>query len=114
MTEVRRLTVNELAALQGFSPVVIDDGEREIGGIYIGDLLSWVMGRAGEDNAWITIMTNINVVAVASLSDVACVILAEGTAPDNEVLTTAEEKGVNLISSPLGAYEIAVKLSSLI
>lgn len=108
------MTVSELTQLEEFKALCLPEGERRIDGVYIGDLLSWVMGRAGEDNAWITIMTNINAVAVASLSDVACVILAEGTAPDNEVLTTAEEKGVNLISSPLGAYEIAVKLSSLI
>jgi len=108
------MTVSELTQLGEFKALCLPDGERRIDGVYIGDLLSWVMGRAGEDNAWITIMTNINVVAVASLSDVACVILAEGTAPDNEVLSTAEEKGVNILSSPLGAYEIAIKLSSLI
>ena len=108
------MTVSELTQLKEFKALCLPEGERKIDGVYIGDLLSWVMGRAGEDNAWITIMTNINVVAVASLSDVACVILAEGTAPDNEVLSTAEEKGVNVLSSPLGAYEIAIKLSSLI
>ena len=108
------MTVSELTQLEEFKALCLPEGERRIDGVYIGDLLSWVMGRAGEDNAWITIMTNINVVAVASLSDVACVILAEGTAPDNEVLSTAEEKGVNILSSSLSAYEIAVKLSSLI
>lgn len=108
MTEVRRLTVNELAALQGFSPVVIDDGEREIGGIYIGDLLSWVMGRAKADDAWITIMSNINIVAVASLADVACIILAEGVNLDSSVIEIAKAKGVNIISSQLPAYETAV------
>ena len=108
------MTVSELTQLEEFKALCLPEGERRIDGVYIGDLLSWVMGRAGEDNAWVTIMTNINVVAVASLSDVACVILAEGTAPDNEVLSTAEEKGVNILSSSLSAYEIAVKLSSLI
>ena len=33
-------------------------GEREIDGVYVGDLLSWVMGRAQSDNAWVTIMSN--------------------------------------------------------
>ena len=108
------MTVSELVNLGEFKALCLPDGERNIDGVYIGDLLSWVMGRAGENNAWVTIMTNINVVAVASLSDVACVILAEGTAPDNEVLSTAEAKGVNLLSSPLSAYDIAIKLSSLI
>ena len=70
------MTVNDFAAKQGFGVVAMPDGEREIKGVYIGDLLSWVMGRAKADDAWITIMSNINIVAVASLADVACIILA--------------------------------------
>ena len=62
----------------GFEALSLPDGGREIDGVYIGDLLSWVMGRAQMDNAWITIMTNVNVIAVASLADTSCVILAEG------------------------------------
>lgn len=59
-------------------------GRRKIQYGYCGDLLSWVMGRAKSGNAWITIMNNINVVAVASLADVTCVIFAEGTdVPDD-------------------------------
>ncbi len=108
------MTVNELVAKAELKALCVPEGDRVIDGVYIGDLLSWVMGKAREDNAWITIMTNINVVAVASLSDVACVILAEGTAPDNEVLATAEAKGVNILSSPLGAYEIAVTLAKVL
>ena len=52
----------------GFTEITMPDGEREIDGVYIGDLLSWVMGRASQDNAWITIMSNINVIAVATLA----------------------------------------------
>jgi hypothetical protein len=47
----------------------LSDGEKEITGGYTGDLLSWVMGRASCGNAWITIMSNINIIAVASLLD---------------------------------------------
>ena len=108
------MTVNELAALQGFSPVVIDDGEREIGGIYIGDLLSWVMGRAKADDAWITIMSNINIVAVASLADTACVILAEGVSLDASVIETANAKGVNILTAAMPAYETAQAIGALI
>ena len=62
------MTVANLAALDGICALICPDPEREIGGVYIGDLLSWVMGRAKADDAWITIMTNINVVAVAALA----------------------------------------------
>ena len=61
------MKVSELASIEGFGTVALPDGEREISGVYIGDLLSWVMGRAKADDAWITIMSNINIVAVDSL-----------------------------------------------
>ena len=104
------MTVNELAALPGFKTVALPDGERKINNVYIGDLLSWVMGRAQADDAWITIMSNINIVAVASLADVACIILAEGVTLDSTVTETANAKGVNILTSELPAYETAMLL----
>jgi hypothetical protein len=85
--------------------------DREINGAYMGDLLSWVMGRAGEDNAWITIMSNINVVAVASLADVSCVVLSEGVTMEKDVLDTAEQKEINVLMSAAPSYETAVLIS---
>ena len=114
MTEVSRVTVNELAQVQGFKAVTLPDGDRQINGVYIGDLLSWVMGNAEQGNVWITIMTNINTVAVATLVDVSCIILAEDTLPDENVLEVALEKGVNILSTPLSAYKAAVLLSSVL
>ena len=104
------MTVNELAAMPGFTAVAIPDGDREINNVYIGDLLSWVMGRAKADDAWITIMSNINIVAVASLADVACIILAEGVTLDAAVTETAKAKGVNILTSDMPAYETAMLL----
>ncbi|MBQ8000107.1 MAG: hypothetical protein IJ298_02680 [Ruminococcus sp.] len=97
--------------MDGFSPVAIADGEAQIEGVYIGDLLSWVMGRANAGDAWITIMSNINILAVATLSDVACIILAEGVQLEEEVKTAAQQKGINVISSDMSAYHIAAALS---
>lgn len=108
------MTVNELCKKCGFSPVVIADGEREIGGCYIGDLLSWVMGRAKADDAWITIMSNINIIAVASLADVSCIILSEGVAVENDIIETAKQKEINILSSALPSYETAVAVSEQI
>lgn len=103
------MTVNQLAGC-GFKTIVLPDGDREINGVYIGDLLSWVMGRAQADNAWITIMSNINILAVASLADTACIILAEGVEVAQDVIDTANAKGVNILSSSEPAYEIACTL----
>ena len=107
------MTVEQLIQATSLKPICTPSPEREINGAYVGDLLSWVMGRAREDNAWITIMSNSNIIAVATLADVSCIILAEGVTPDDGVTETAKAKGVNLISSQESAYEIAKRLSSL-
>ena len=107
------LLVKELLS-NGFEEVFLPDGEREIDGVYIGDLLSWVMGRAQMDNAWITIMTNVNVIAVASLADTSCVILAEGVEMPEDIVQTALEKEVNILRSSKPIYETALQLAELI
>ncbi|MEE1048670.1 MAG: DRTGG domain-containing protein, partial [Clostridia bacterium] len=106
--------VKELSVALGATVICMPDGDREVTGGYAGDLLSWVMGRAKADDAWITIMSNINIVAVAALVDTACIILAEDTVVDDDVKAVAEEKGVNIFSTDKTAYEIAVGLSELL
>ncbi len=108
------MTVYELSQNSQFNVLTMPEPDREINGAYIGDLLSWVMGKAQYDNIWITIMSNMNVVAVASLSDVSCVLLAENVTLDDEVLSTAKQKGINILSTPLSAYDAAIKLSGMI
>lgn len=108
------MTVNDLLKVQDFSAVVMAEPDREIEGVYIGDLLSWVMGRAKSGDAWITIMSNINTIAVATLADTACIVLAEGVTLDEEVKNTAEAKGINVISTSLPAYAAALKLSQVL
>ena len=108
------MTVYELSQNSQFNVLTMPEPDREIKGAYIGDLLSWVMGKAEFDNIWITIMSNVNVVAVASLSDVSCVLLAEDVTLDNEVLSTAKQKGINILSTPMSAYDAAIELSGMI
>ncbi|MBR6523574.1 MAG: AraC family transcriptional regulator [Clostridia bacterium] len=86
--------------------------DREVKGCYVGDLLSWVMGRAEQDSAWITIMSNINIVAVAALVDMACIILAEGVAVDKEVIDKANSQGIIILSTDKNSYELAVAIHS--
>ena len=104
------MTVKCLIELTGYTPIVLPEPEREVDGGYVGDLLSWVMGRAGADEAWITIMSNRNIVAVATLADTACILLAEGVVPDEGVAQLAQDKGINLLTSPYSAYDTALRL----
>lgn len=108
------MTVGKIAEALSLKAYSLTDESREITGAYIGDLLSWVMGRAKSGDAWITIMSNVNIAAVAALADTACIILAEGVTLDESVVEVARNKGINILGSEEPAYEIAVKLSQLI
>ncbi len=108
------MTVKQIADTLNLKVFSLTDEEREVTGAYIGDLLSWVMGRAKSGDAWITIMSNVNIAAVAALADTACIILAEGVTLDESVVEVAKSKDINILGSKEPAYEIAVKLSQLI
>ena len=86
---------------------VYSGDEREIQKVFCCDLLSVAMARAPENSAWVTVMTNANVVAVASLTDVACVILAEGYHFDAPAIEAAKKGGITLLESDLPVYETA-------
>ena len=107
------MTVRDLQKSLSLIPVTLPEGEREVEGVYIGDLLSWVMGRAQADNVWLTIMSNFNIVAVATLSDVSCIILCEGVTVDESVKNTAEAKGINILGTHKTAYDMAKCLAEL-
>ena len=105
------MKVFDIAEKLSLKALSLADSSREVSGVYIGDLLSWVMGRAESGDAWITIMSNINIVAVASLADVACIILAEGVELDENVCATALQKGINIYTSEKTAFQLAASLA---
>lgn len=88
-----------------------DGDRREIASIYCCDLLSMVMGRAQENDALITVMGNVNTIAVAVLADVSCVILCEGITFDEPTLQKAKEQGVCVLFSPEPNFQTALKLA---
>lgn len=106
------MTVSELAQKLSLDVITMPDPDRTVSGGYVGDLLSWVMGRAQADEAWITIMSNQNVAAVAALSDVSCVIFAEGVKPDPDLLKKAELQKINLLATESSSFRVAVELGS--
>ena len=107
------MTVRQLVDALSLTVFNLDDPDRPVTGGYCGDLLSWVMGRAPADGAWLTIMSNVNVAAVAALADVACVVLAEGVTPDAPLQSKAETQGITLLGTQLSVYDCAVRLGTL-
>ena len=108
------MTVFGLKEALELTAFALPQGERDVRGGYAGDLLSWVMGRAQENDAWLTIMSNPNIVAVATLTDVSCIILCEGVAPDAGVANLAAEKGINLLGSESSAFSLSAQISLLL
>lgn len=87
---------------------------KEISGCYCGDLLSWVMSRANEGDVWLTVMGNINSVGVAVLADVACIVLTENAALDEDALKRAEQNDVIILQTDKNSYKMAAAISKLI
>ena len=108
------MTVNEAIEKLELSVVTLSDGERPVSGGYCGDLLSWVMGRAQSGQAWITIMSNINVIAVASLCDPSCIILAEGVTLPEDIVKKAQDQEINILRSDIPAFDLCGKLYALL
>lgn len=105
------MTVRDLADILSATTVNEADFTRQVDGGYAGDLLSFVMGRAPENSAWYTVMTNVNVCAVAVLTDVAVVVLCEGCQPDPLLVARAESQLVNVISTELDMYSAISKVT---
>lgn len=108
------MKVKELIGELGLSVLTEGDCEKECTGCYSGDLLSWVMSRARENDIWLTVMGNINAVAVAVLTDCACIILTENSALDEDARLRAEQQGVTILRSEKNAYELSVLISRLL
>jgi hypothetical protein len=84
--------------------------EEEIESGYSGDLLSWVMANAGDNCAWITIQSHANIIAIATLLEMSCVIIAENAQIEENTLAKATEEGVPIISTELNSYQAALIL----
>lgn len=108
------MTVRQLKEQLELTVLVEQNIDKEITGCYIGDLLSWVMSRMQSGNVWMTVMGNVNAIAVAALSDAACIILTDSAVLDEDAKEKAQEQGVTVFSSNANSYQVAVQLSRLL
>lgn len=106
------MTVKEIAQRLELETVCSGENpDREVVGCYIGDLLSLVMSKAQSGDAWITIQGNINVPAVATLTDSAMVIIAENMKVDEAALARAKSEGICIYSSDKSAFQLAIEIN---
>lgn len=108
------MTVKHLVEKLDLKVVAGEEGtDKRVEGAYICDLLSWVMSHAEKGNVWITVQTNVNIVAVAVLTEVSCIIVPENIEIDNQTIHKANQEGIPLLSSTLSGYQLACKLNEL-
>ena len=108
------MTVSEMARALELETIVEGDINRQITGGYAGDLLSWVMGKAREGDAWITVMGNLNVIAVAVLADIPCVVLSEGASLDDDAAKRADVECITVLKSNLTTFGLCARLARLL
>lgn len=108
------MKINELVSELGLTVLTEGDLNRACEGCYSGDLLSWVMSRARENDIWLTVMGNVNAVAVAVLTDCACIVLTENSPLDDDAKQRAIQQGITILRSAENAYELSVRISKLI
>lgn len=88
--------------------------DNEVNGGYSSDLLSDVMGSAQAGNIWITLQTHKNVMAIASLKDLAAVILVKGFLPDADMEAQSNEENIPVLGTNDETFEINGKLFNLL
>lgn len=84
-----------------------DDTDRQITKPFCCDLLSVAMGRAPEGCVWVTVMGNMNTLAVATLAEAACIILAEGTDLDEAAKAKAAQQGITVMQTEEPVFDTA-------
>ncbi|MCL2018695.1 MAG: hypothetical protein FWG70_02955 [Oscillospiraceae bacterium] len=108
------MKIKDLVKSTGFEVVNEGDFDREVSGVYCCDLLSWVMGRAPADSAWLTVMGNMNAVAVSVLADISVIVFAENSAVDPTAIAKAAEQGVSLLKTNKPAFEAGLLINELL
>lgn len=91
-----------------------EDLRRDVSGGYVSDMLSDVLANSAENNIWITLQTHANIVAVASLKNLAGIIIVNDRRPDEETLAKASAEKTTIMTTRLSAFEAAGMLFQLL
>ena len=106
----KTFTAAELAQSADFKAVYIEDNDRKIEGAFATDLLSHAIGNAKSGDAWLTVLTNPNMIAPASIADVACLIICDGIEPTELLINKCKTMGISLFKTALPVTDSAVAL----
>ncbi len=83
------------------------DLSGEITDVFCCDLLSIAMAKGIPGAAFVTVMGNVNALAVLRLTDMRLLVLAEGIGPDEATLKKAKDEDITILSSREGIFPCA-------
>lgn len=87
---------------------------KEVSGCYVCDLLSLAMSKVSAGDVWITVQANVNIAAVAVLTEAACVLVAEGMHIEDSVISKADSEGVVILRTDKSAFDAAIEIGKLL
>lgn len=109
------MKTNEIARACGWRLLAGEEAHSaEVTGCYTGDLLSWVMARAQPGQVWVTVMGNINAIAVAALTEVAAIVLTENAPLDADAAQKARQQGISVYTCEKNSYETATEIYEML
>jgi predicted transcriptional regulator len=103
---IQKLDLTIVSGVSGISNAVT--------GGYVSDLLSDVIGNAKEGQVWITLQTHQNIIAIASLKDIAGIIIVKGSAPESDTIEKSNKEGIPVLCTDLDTFNITGRLFDLL
>ena len=108
------MKVNDILHNDNFELLSNDSGlDFDVKSLFASDLLSHVMGNAAEGCALITVLNNINVLGVASLLDMSCVVFSHGVKVNDEIIKKSNELGIPLLRTKLSTVSSILILDKI-
>ena len=105
------MTVGELVEKMGLKVFNLVDKDEVIYNFCASDLLSYVIDKAKYKCCWLTIMSNVNITAVAKVAEISAVVLCDDVKPHPALVKKAKEQNVTLLGCDLPVFQASAKIS---
>jgi len=105
------MKVNDIAKIEGFKTITLNEGDQEVKTAYTGDLLSDVIANVGEDSVLITVQAHKNTIAVASLSSMPAIIICNGRSCPDDMIKAAKDNDISIFATDDSQFAASVKIA---
>ena len=106
------MTISEIAEAVG-GKVAVDAPNAEASCAYAGDLLSDVMGHAGEGSVLLSVQNHLNTIAVCTLVGIAVIVVCHDRPVPPDMAEAARRENVAIDTTSVSQYAAAIALRKL-